>query len=229
MMIAGEFNYEFISQLIGLRLDREAGHVRGQTLSAHTWCRDAARSDRVHSLRGQHATRDVREVRIEHLAVGIGVGLHVLVDLLLCGGVGHGRGYVRIVLCLGLLCLLLVHEGDLLLLNLLDRQLIEVAGGSAAAEGGGSDVEVLLRHREDRPVKHEVMHVITAIEDVLQERAEVAVVRALIELETLDVTEESAELCGIATGKILNLGGDFALRDLLILLTLRVGLKTLPW
>mmetsp|Transcript_91013 Transcript_91013/g.257707 ORF Transcript_91013/g.257707 Transcript_91013/m.257707 type:complete len:328 (-) Transcript_91013:336-1319(-) len=94
--------------------------------------------------------------------------------------------------------------------------------------GAGLD-EVPGLARGLRPVEHAVVDEALAHEEVLEESPQVRVVRPVLEAQRAAIVQVGGEDCRVALAEGLHGRRALALHDLVVLLLLGVGLKTLPW
>jgi hypothetical protein len=81
----------------------------------------------------------------------------------------------------------------------------------------------------DHPVENEIIFVSHAIEEILEEFAEIANVGFLFEFKTAAVVHVNSELLGVSFGQGLNGSRELLVPDLLILFLLCLSRETLPW
>merc|ERR1711957_1095721 len=82
---------------------------------------------------------------------------------------------------------------------------------------------------QNRPIKHEVILVSLAEEQIFQQTARVGIVRAVLEAQATAVVEVRNELRGKVLAQYLNRCRHLFLHDLLVLLLFGTGLQPLPW
>mmetsp|Transcript_66791 Transcript_66791/g.173749 ORF Transcript_66791/g.173749 Transcript_66791/m.173749 type:complete len:208 (-) Transcript_66791:54-677(-) len=82
---------------------------------------------------------------------------------------------------------------------------------------------------QNRPIKHEIVLIALAEEQVFEKAAQVGVVGAVLEAQAAAVVEVRHELGGKVFAQDLDRCRHLLLHDLLVLLLLGVGLKALPW